>query len=468
MTLPAEHVAALTALVGPAAVRPAAELAARDPGVDPRNLGAALMLRPADTAGVARVLAYCHAARIGVVPQGGRTGLSGGAESSADEVILSLDRLDRIEVLDPVSRVAVAGAGVTLAALAAAAAEHRLAPGIDLGARDSATLGGLVSTNAGGNDAFRYGTMRERVLGLEAVLADGTVLSALGRVRKRNEGLAVEQLLIGAEGTLGVVTRVALALVAADEPVATALTAVADAGAAVALCERVRGATAVRAVAIELMSGSHARAACRESAVREFDALARAPYLVLVEASAATAAAAEAGLVELLAAATDSGLLADATLAQSEAQRRAMWRIREEWAIDRERPGGLWYDVSVPLAALPGYLDGCAARLRAHDAALDLVVIGHLADGNVHVTVNADHPISERYEEIAPLVTDALPALGGSFSAEHGIGLEKRATLARLGDPARLELMRRIKALLDPRGILNPGKVLRGAPDSAA
>jgi len=268
MTLRAEHVAALSAIVGPSAVRLAADLAARDPGIDPRNFGAALMLRPATTAEVGRVLAYCNQAHIGVVPQGGRTGLSGGAESAPDQVIVSLDRFDRIESLDPVSRTAVAGAGVTLAALAAAAAEHGLAPGIDLGARASATVGGLVSTNAGGNDAFRYGTMRERVLGLEAVLADGTVLSALGRVRKRNEGLPVEQLLIGAEGTLGVVTRVALSLVAADGAAATAVAAVADPAAAVALCALVQrpGAAALRA--IELMSGNHARAACRATGAR--------------------------------------------------------------------------------------------------------------------------------------------------------------------------------------------------------
>jgi FAD/FMN-containing dehydrogenase len=460
MTLPAEHVTALTAIVGPAAVRTAADLGARDPGVDPRNFGAALMVRPGSTAEVSRVLAYCHAARIGVVPQGGRTGLSGGAESGPGELILSLDRLDRIEVLDPVSRTAVAGAGVTLAALAAAAAEHGLAPGIDLGARDSATLGGLVSTNAGGNDAFRYGTMRERVLGLEAVLADGSVLAALGQVRKRNEGLAVEQLLIGAEGTLGIVTRVAISLVATDGPVATALAAVGDAAAAVALAGELRRSVALAPVAIELMSGAHARAACRASGAREFESLAAAPYLLLVEASAATADAATEALVGLLAAAAERGLVADAIVAQSEAQRRAMWQLREDWAVDRERPGALWYDVSVPLSALAGYLDGCARRLAAHDPALDLVVIGHLADGNLHVTVNAATPISARYEEIAPLVTDVLPALGGSFSAEHGIGLEKKATLARLASPVRLGLMRRIKAALDPHGIMNPAKVL--------
>jgi FAD/FMN-containing dehydrogenase len=460
MTLPAEHVTALTAIVGPAGVRTAAELAARDPGVDPRNFGAALMLRPATTAEVGRVLAYCNAARIGVVPQGGRTGLSGGAESTSDEVILALDRFDRIEALDAVSRTAVAGAGVTLAALAAAAAEHGLAPGIDIGGRDNATLGGMVSTNAGGLATFRHGTMRERVLGLEAVFADGTVLTDLSRVRKRNEGLAVERLLIGAEGTLGVVTRVALALVAADGPAATAIAAVADPAAAVALCDLVQRSTTVMPLAIELMSGNHARATCRATGARDFAALAEAPYLVLLEVSAPAAAGPEEGLVALLGTAVERGLVTDAVVAQSEAQRQAMWRIREDWAVDRERPGGLWYDVSAPLAALPAYLDDCRARLRAHDASLDLVVIGHLADGNVHLTVNAPRPITERYEEIAPLVTEGLAAAGGSFSAEHGIGLEKKATLARLGSPVRLDLMRRLKAALDPNGILNPGKVL--------
>ena len=202
------------------------------------------------------------------------------------------------------------------------------------------------------------------------------------------------------------------------------------------------------------MSGSHAEAACRAAGTTELAELARSPYLVLIEASG------EAGLIEFLGAAAERGLVRDALLAQSEAQRRAMWHLREDWAVDRERPGGLWYDVSVPLGALPGYLEACAARLAAHDRELALFVIGHLADGNVHVTVNAPRPITARYEEVAGLVTDGLGALGGSYSAEHGIGLEKRATLARLASPARLALMRTLKAALDPRGILNPGKVL--------
>jgi FAD/FMN-containing dehydrogenase len=460
MHLSTEHAASLEAIVGPGAIRTAQDLAMRDPGVDPANLGADLMVRPATMAEVARVLAYCNAARIGVVPQGGRTGLSGGAESHESEVIVALDRLDQIESLDPLSRTVVAGAGVTLAALAERSAAHGLAPGIDLGARDSATLGGLVSTNAGGSTAFRHGTMRERVLGLEAVLADGSVLTELGQVRKRNEGLAVERLFIGAEGTLGIITRVALSLIASPGPPATALIAVPDLAAALSLCDLAQRGRGFELEAVELMSGNHAAATCRAAGAAQLAPLTVAPYVVLIEVSAQDATAAEAALLALLEQASARGLVTDAAVAQNQAQRTIFWRIREDWAVDRERPGGLWYDVSLPIAALPGYLDGCRSRLAAHDASLDLFVIGHLADGNVHLTVNSARPITERYEEIAPLLTDELAALGGSFSAEHGIGLEKKATLARLGAPARLLMMRRLKAMFDPNGIMNPGKVL--------
>ncbi len=460
MRLPADQIEALTRIVGPAYVRDTRELASLDPGIDPHNFHADLLLQPASTAEVAAVLAYCHAQRIPVVPQGGRTGLSGGAATRAGQIALSLGRFDRIESFDALSRTAVVGAGVTLGALAARAALDGLSPGIDLGARDSATLGGMVSTNAGGVAAFRHGTMRERVLGLEAVLADGRVLAELGQVRKRNEGLAVERLLIGAEGTLGVITRLALALVPADGPVATALVALADLVAAATLCDRAQATGAATPTAIEVMSGNHAAAVCRALALTDFATLAAAPYLVLLELAAADAAGAEAALIELLGPAVESGLVLDAVVAQNEAQRHTMWRVREDWAIDRERPGGLWYDISVPLSVLPDYVLELEQRLAAHDPALGLVLIGHLADGNLHVTVNATQPITDRYEEIAPLVTDGLAGVGGSFSAEHGIGLEKKATLARLGGAPKQALMRGLKALYDPRGILNPGKVI--------
>ena len=459
--LDATHVAALTAIVGASHVRTPKELEALDPGVDPHNFGAGLLLRPASTSEVASILAYCHAEHIGVVPQGGRTGLSGGAVTTTAQVALSLERLNAIEVLDANQRCAVVGAGVKLGVLAAQAAALGLSPGIDLGARDSATLGGLVATNAGGNEAFRYGTMRERVLGLECVLADGTVITELGQVRKRNEGLAVERLLIGAEGMLGVVTRVSLELVPLRGPVATALVALATLADAVALARTVRSSTLA---ALELMSGNHAAAVVRSHGLAELATLAEYPWLVLVEVEAASAEQAQDMLVELLATTSQAALVADALLAQSEAERQSIWRLREDWAVDRERPGGLWYDISVPLHAMASYVDTLAANLQQHDGELGLFVIGHLADGNLHVTVNAASPISERYEEIAPLVTTGLPELGGSFSAEHGIGLEKQATLLRHASPAKLALMRRVKHSYDPHGIMNPGKVLPTPP----
>ncbi len=462
MLLSADQFASLTRLVGAAHVRTGADLAALDPGIDPHNYRADVLLQPGSTAEVAAVLAYCNRHRIAVVPHGGRTGLSGGAATVAGQVALSLARLNQIDSFDARSRVAIVGAGVTLGALAARAALDGLAPGIDLGARDSATVGGMVSTNAGGVAAFRHGTMRERVLGLEAVLADGRVLGELGQVRKRNEGLAVERLLIGAEGTLGVITRVALALVPADGPVATALVALDGLEAAAALCDRAQAVPAATPTAIEVMSGNHAAAVCRALALDDFASLAAAPYLVLLELSSASAAAAEAALVDLLGAAVEGGLVLDAAVAQNESQRHTMWRVREDWAIDRERPGGLWYDISVPLSLLPAYVAELRDRLARHDPALGLVLIGHLADGNLHVTVNAATHITPRYEEIAPLVTDGLAAVGGSFSAEHGIGLEKKATLARLAGAPKQDLMRGLKALYDPRGILNPGKVIPG------
>jgi FAD/FMN-containing dehydrogenase len=347
------------------------------------------------------------------VPQGGRTGISGGAVSHAGEIILSLERLNAIESLDPISRTAVLQAGVTLGALMQACQPHHLSPAIDLGARDSATLGGLASTNAGGSQAFRFGTMRDRLLGLEVVLADGTVITELGQVRKRNEGLALEQLFIGAEGILGVITRVSIALVDEDGPLAAALIAVPSLSAAVTLTDQLQRATDLRLSAMELMSGNHAHISSHALGFTEFSQLCAQPYVVLIEVTAPNAGAAEESLVHALAGPLESGLIVDAVIAQNEQQRRAMWQVREDWSVDRQRPGGLWYDVSVPIAHLARYLERFTSELTQHDPGLSIFVVGHLADGNIHITVNAAQPISARYEEIAALVTATLRDIGG-------------------------------------------------------
>lgn len=460
MLVPETLVRELEGIVGAGNLLGPSELAGRDPGVDAETFGAGLLVRPADTAQVAAVLVRCHAARIGVVPQGGRTGLSGGARSEPGQIIVSLERMTRILEVDELSRVAVVEAGVRLGALVAACAAVGLSPGIDFGARDSATVGGMLATNAGGVEAFRHGTTRDRVLGLTAVLADGTVLDELGRVRKRNEGAAVERLLIGAEGTLGIITRASLALVTAPQRAATALVAVPAWPAALGLSRQLLARAALEPLAVEFMSANHARITVADLGLDAFRGLCAGVGLVLVEVAGAQPEVACRELEDALQDAAARGEVSDALVAANESQRRSMWRLREDWAVDRRRPGGLWYDISVPGGALPQWLEDLPRRIAAHDAALEVFFVGHLADGNVHVTVNAPHPITARYEEIAALVTHGLRALGGSFSAEHGIGIEKKATLARHAGAAKLAVLRRVKDALDPHGIMNPGKVL--------
>lgn len=453
--------AELAAIVGREAVRVGAELDAVDAGADPLNLGAGLMVRPASTAQVARVLALCARCGVGVVPQGGRTGLAGGARTTCGELILSLDRMSSIVGVDDVARTATVEAGVTLARLEEALAPYRLSAGIDLGARGTATIGGMVSTNAGGSDAFRHGTMRQRVLGLEVALADGSVLSELSQVRKDNAGLPLRQLFIGSEGTLGVVTRIVLGLVPASGRRRSVLAILPDLGAAVDLLRQVEAAPQVTLAAAELMSGNHVALTARSLGVMQLAAVADPAVGLLIAACGPDEDAVDAALEAVLGRAADAGRIVDAVLPKNLAEERDLWRIREDWAVDRAYPGGLWFDVSVPVSGLDRYVRELAGRLARHDERLRMYLVGHLADGNVHVTVNADTALTARYAEIAPLVYSGLRELGGSFSAEHGIGLEKRDSLEHWTGETGLRLMRAVKAVLDPRGILNPGKVIR-------
>ncbi len=456
---PAGFLAALTAIVGEPGVRAGEQMSAVDPGMHANNLRASLMARPANTAQAAAVLALCARARIGVVPQGGRTGLSGGAWTHPGELIVSLDRMNRIESVDAASRTATVEAGVTLARLEEALAPHALAAGIDLGARGTATIGGMVATNAGGIEAFRYGTMRERVLGLEVALASGEVLCELSRIRKDNAGLALRQLFIGSEGTLGVITRIVLNLVPVSGPRHTALALLRGLDDAVTLMRAVEAEPGISLAAAELMSGNHIALSADSLHLAPLARMPPAAFGLLIAVTGA-----EAALEAVLSRAADAGLIVDAMLPKNAAEERDLWRVREDWAVDRKYPGGLWYDVSVPIDRLAKYLADVESRLLRHDAALRMYIVGHLADGNVHFTINAAAPISERYAEIAPLIYEGLRELGGSFSAEHGIGLEKRASLEYWAGGTRLRLMQAVKALFDPNGVMNPGKVLkRGA-----
>jgi FAD/FMN-containing dehydrogenase len=433
-------------------------VAALDPGTHPDNLKAGVIALPASPAEVSALLRLCTQHAVAVVPQGGRTGLAAAAVSTPGQVILSTARLNRVVSIDPAARLAVVEAGVTLATLRAAAGECGLSPGIDLGARDSATIGGMISTNAGGIEAFRHGVMRQRVVGLEAVLADGTVMGDMATVSKCNEGYDVKQLFIGAEGTLGVVTRAVIRLAASPRARATALIAVPELATAVALFNAL--ADGADLLAFELMNPRYFRLAAADRNEAQLLPLADAGYVFIIETAGFTASAAQSVLEERLAKALEQGQVADAIIAQSAAEARRFWLLREDsWVVDRAFPHALWFDVTVPLASLDPYLRRVDDDLASLAPRCQAFAIGHLGDGNLHLTLASPEDLTALKNQLSAIVYDPLKPLGGSFSAEHGIGLEKRATLQRYGDPGKRRAMLAVKAALDPASLMNPGKL---------
>jgi FAD/FMN-containing dehydrogenase len=456
--------ALLSSILGPDGLRTGERAAAIDPGIDSRNLRAGVVALPATTEETIQVVRLCREHHIPIVPIGGRTGLAGGGVSRPGELVLLTSRLNDEVRIDPAAGTAVAGPGVTLSVLAKAAADHGLTPAIDLGARDSCTIGGLVSTNAGGMEAFRHGTMRRRVLGLEAVLPDASHFHDMTEVLKSNEGYDLKQLFIGAEGTLGIVTRAVLKLEADPGERSVGYCHCSDAAAALRLLNHLRGHLHRRSGALltraEFMWANHVRVAAEALGLPYLAAPAEAAITVIFEAASPTADAAREAIEAELGSALEAPGLIDVLLPKNDKEARDIWRLREDWSVDRVFPGGLWYDISVPLGRLDDYMRRLEARLAAHDPAIGLYAIGHLADGNVHVTINSKKPVKDRAAELSPFVYEGLKDMGGSFSAEHGIGLEKREALATYGDPVKLDCMRRIKRLLDPDNIMNPGKVV--------
>ncbi len=444
----------LIGIVGATHVRRDNELALMDPGVDPQNLEAGLAVRPGSTDEVSQILALCNQTGVPVVAQGGRTGLSRSATTAPGQLILMTDRFDRMEI-DVDDRVAEVGAGVTLQALQEAAAVHNLSPGIDIAARGSARIGGMISTNAGGMEAFRFGMMRHRVLGIEAVLADGSVLSDLARVTKNNEGYHLGELFCGAEGTLGVVTRATIRLERAD-PLATTMILAADSAAAARGAMRALEATGglLRA---EIMWRDYAQVCARECELTHVLAFCDAPVYAIYDVSGGQDA-----VIEAIAPMLEDGTVSDAVIAQSDREAADIWRIREDsFAANRAIAHPLWFDISLPLSKLDAYVHGLGPRVREIRSEVEVHAIGHLADGNLHLTVGSADPWTPQEKDTVAIAVEAgVKAAGGSVSAEHGIGRTKLATLARNASPEKLAVMRRMKAALDLNGIMNPGKVI--------
>jgi FAD/FMN-containing dehydrogenase len=429
---------------------------------------AAALVSPASTEEVQAVVAACAEERVALVPQGGNTSMVGGAtpDGGGGALLLSLRRMNRIRSVSAEDNVLVAEAGAILAHVhEAAAAAGRRFP-LSLGAKGSATIGGLVSTNAGGTQVLRFGPMRSLVLGLEAVFPDGSIVHGLSALRKDNRGYDLKQFLVGAEGTLGVVTAASLKLVAAIGSRGVAWVGLASPSVALALLRFLEDRLGEAVESFELVPAAALDLVLRHIPGTRPPLAKPEAWNVLVEAVGPAGGAEMAGRLEAaLGQALEAGLARDAALAASDAQAEALWRLREAIAeAERQQGPAVKHDISVPVAAMPAFLATEGSAIERDFPGTQIVAFGHLGDGNIHFNVIAPPGAGSDWIEgaggaITNLVYDRVTAAGGSISAEHGIGQTKRDALARTAEPSRLALQRRIKAALDPAGIMNPGKL---------
>jgi FAD/FMN-containing dehydrogenase len=439
-----------------------------------RYRGRALaVVRPANTIEVAAVVQACAEAVTPLVAQGGNTGQCGGAtpDDTGAAVVVSLGRMNRTRAVDPANATLTVDAGMTLVAVQQAATAAGLYFPLSLAAEGSCSIGGNIATNAGGTAVLRFGNTRELVLGLEVVLADGRIWNGLRGLRKDNTGYDLKQLFIGAEGTLGVITAAVLKLFARPRSRCTALAALARVGDAVDLLHRLKQALGDRLVGFELMSGLTVELSRRHLPGLP-DPLPGHRWYALVEANDSADDTSVATMTEAaLAAALEADVIQDATVAQSESQAAGLWTLRENIAEAQRREGpNVKHDISLPVSAIPAFLDEAALQLAAALPGVRFITFGHLGDGNLHY--NLAGPVDLPPEEFMGhaalanrIVYDLVAARGGSISAEHGIGQLKRTELARYKSAVEIDLMRRVKQALDPAGLLNPGKVL---PESGA
>jgi FAD/FMN-containing dehydrogenase len=420
-----------------------------------------LMVLPATAQEVSAVVAICLEADVAITPQGGNTGLVGG-QIPKGEILLSTTRMSRIREIDGADDVMIAEAGVTLAAAhEAAMAAGRRFP-LDLASQGTATIGGLISTNAGGTAVLRYGTMRSLVLGLEAVLPDAGVWDGLKRLRKDNTGYDLKQLLIGAEGTLGVVTAAALRLFPRLASRAVAMAAVAAPAKALDFLALAKAETGGEVEAFELICALGMDLAVAHLPGARAPLETRAPWFVLVEIASGVAGSAEAAMDRLLELALERDLIVDAAPARSEAQAQALWALREGQSAAQKREGPAWkHDIAVPISRIPEFLETATRRLGDAFPGVRIDAFGHVGDGNIHFDVlgppggeAARHAAAR--EAGAHIVHDLVVSLGGSISAEHGLGVMKTAEAAGYKSPVELAALRAVRQAIDPRRIMNP------------
>ena len=428
------------------------------------------VVRPASTQEVSRVVAACTAAGVAVVPQGGNTGLVGGStpDDSRTEVVLSMDRMRAVRRIDPLDNALTVEAGCTVLAMQQAAEQaNRLFP-LSLASEGSATVGGAISTNAGGEQVLRYGNTRDLVLGLEAVLADGRILNLQGALRKDNTGYDLKQLFIGAEGTLGVVTAATFKLFSRPRKVVTVWASVPTPHAAVQLLSRLSDAVGERVTAFELIGegplglvlrhGTHGMRA-------PLDAV--SAWSVLFDVSEVSALIdPQPAVEEILSQSMEGGLVLDAALAASESQANAFWALREHVPEAQRLEGpSIKHDISVAISRIPDFIEQAGTELERLVPGIRIVCFGHVGDGNLHYNQSkpqdmTDDQFCAREDAVHDVVHAIAARLNGSISAEHGIGRQKQAAFLRYKNPVALETMARIKRTLDPTNTFNPGRVL--------
>jgi FAD/FMN-containing dehydrogenase len=427
-----------------------------------------LVVRPASTAEVSEVVRICAAAGMAVIPQGGNTGLVGGGVPPAerDNIVLALGRMNRIRAIDPTNFTMTVEAGCILAHLHEAAAEvDRLFP-LSLGAEGSCQIGGNLSTNAGGIAVLRYGNTRELVLGIEVVLPDGRVWDGLRALRKDNTGYDLKQLFIGGEGTLGIITAATVKLFPKPREIETALVALARVEDAMALFAHARAASADQLTAFELIPRAGLDLALAHVPGTIDPLAAPHPWYVLIEMSSSQSDSGIRQLLErLLEEALAQALAADAVIAESGAQARQLWHIREAIVEAQLYSGSIKHDVAVPVSRVAEFVTQASAAVTARLPGIRPIAFGHVGDGNIHFNLTQPEGMDKaaylaRWQEFNDIVHGVVRELGGSISAEHGVGLMKRDEITHYKPAIEIELMRRIKAALDPQGIMNPGKLV--------
>ena len=420
---------------------------------------AEIIVRPESTEEVSKILSVCNQAGQPVIVHGGLTGLVYGTRTSPDQLILSLERMNNIEEIDPIGRTLTCQSGVTLQNIQEKAESENMIFPLDLGARGSCSIGGNISTNAGGNRVIRYGMTRDSVLGIEAVTSDGTILSSMNRMIKNNAGYDLKQLFIGTEGTLGIVTRCVLRLREAPISQNTALVGIEDFPSIVKFLKHIDSGLGGNMSAFEVMWKEFYEMVTNSLDEKSLPLKKNIPYYVLVESMGSDQVKDEEHFESLLQKALEDSVIVDAVLAKSEKERKALWAFRDDVEKQAQYGPTVMFDVSLPINEMEEYVSKVDLNLQKHWKEFHHIVWGHLADGNLHLVVGTGNLESDTIQKIENSVYEPLERIGGSISAEHGIGLEKKPYLHLSRSEAEINYMKALKDTFDPKGILNPGLI---------